>query len=121
MTKRMLRRRTSRLRGRLPTETERAVRSLCAGYHRRKYRTDGVMHPILRSRMTISPRRVNLLIDDALEESCEAGLRETIREDIAERRGVKYTRAVWIGESGYKERKAAAKRAIARRFGLPLE
>ena len=110
-----------RLKNRLPLETERAVRALCAGYHRRKYRTDGVSHPIGRTRLTLSPSEVNLLIDDALEESCEAGLRETIREDIAERRGAKYTAAVYIGECGYKARKAAAKRAIAKRFGLPTE
>ncbi len=111
--RRSLRRRSRRL----PLETERTVRALCAGYHRRKYRRDSYPHP---TRGTLSEEEINALIDDALEESCEAGLRSVLREDIAERRGVKYTRAVWIGESGYKERKAQAKRAIAKRFGLPL-
>ena len=111
------RHRSHRLKSRLPLETERAVRALCAGYHRRKHRRESFPHP---TRGTLSESEINALIDDALEESCEAGLRSTLREDIAERRGVKYTQAVWIGESGYKERKAEAKRAIARRFGLPL-
>ena len=105
------RRRSRRLKSRLPLETERAVRALCAGYHRRKHRTPQLPEE----------REINRLIDDALEESCEAGLCETMRQDIAERRGAKYTPAVFVGESGYKERKAEAKRAIARRFGLPLE
>ena len=111
------RRSSHRKRKRLPLETERAVRALCAGYHRRKYRRESFPHP---TRGTLSESEINAMIDDALEESCEAGLRSALREDIAERRGAKYTNAVWIGESGYKERKAEAKRAIARRFGLPL-
>ena len=106
-------RRKRRVSHRLPLSTERRVRALCAGYHRRKYRAEQLGDT--------SDGEINALIDDALEESCEAGLREVILSDIAERRGAKYTRAVFIGESGYKERKASAKRAIARRFGLRTE
>ncbi len=106
-----------RIKNRLPLETERAVRALCAGYHRRKYRQAAVETPS----GSVSAEEANARIDDALEETCEAGLRETIRSDIAERRGTKYTQAVYICEGGYKARKRAAKRAIARRFGLPLE
>ena len=102
------RKRSHRLRARLPLLTERTVRALCASYRRRRHRgayrgDDGER------------------IEDALAETCEVGLREAILSDIAERRGAKYTQAVWIGESGYKERKRAAKRAIAERFGLPTE
>jgi hypothetical protein len=107
-----------RLKHRLQLETERAVRALCAGYHRRKYRRESFPHP---TRGSLSEADINALIDDALAEACEQGLRDTIRSDIADRRGAKYTQAVYICESGYKERKRAAKCAIAKRFGLPLE
>ena len=115
---RQRRRSSRRLKNRLPLETERAVRALCAGYHRHKYRRCATVET---PNGVISAEQANLRIDDALEETCEAGLRETIRADIAERRGAKYTQAVYISESGYKARKRAAKRAIARRFGLPIE
>ena len=66
-------------------------------------------------------REINRKIDDALEESCEVGLRELILSDLADRRGSMYTQAYFIGEVAYKHRKQAAKHAIARRFGLALE
>ena len=107
-----------RIRNRLPLETERAVRSLCAGYHRLKYRRGATVEAAGRQ---ISAQELTDRIDDALAETCEAGLRETIRADIAERRGAKYTQAIYICEGGYKARKRAAKHAIAKRFGLPTE
>lgn len=108
------RKRSHRLRARLPLLTERTVRALCASYRRRRHRG------AYRCERELAPDDEER-IEDALAETCEVGLREAILSDIAERRGAKYTQAVWIGESGYKERKRAAKRAIAERFGLPTE
>lgn len=104
-----------RLGGRLPLATEREIRRLCMGYTRRERRIlDGRLPRELLAEM----KRTNELIDEALAETCEPELRETVRTDLAERRGTMYTQAYWIGETTYKHRKQAAKHAIARRFGL---
>ena len=104
-----------RLGGRLPLATEREIRALCAGYaHRRRRIEEGSLPPSILSEM----REKNALIDEALAETCEPGLRRHILSDLADRRGVTYTQAYFIGEVAYKRRKQAAKHAIARRFGL---
>ena len=102
--------------GRLPLKTEREIRQLCMGYrHRARRIEDGRLPTDILSDM----KRTNALIDDALEETCEPGLRPLILSDLADRRGTMYTQAYFIGEVAYKRRKQAAKHAIARRFGLP--
>ena len=107
-----------RLGGRLPLATEREIRALCAGYaHRAKRIREASLPESILSEM----KRKNELIDEALEETCEPGLRRHILSDLADRRGVTYTQAYFIGELAYKRRKQAAKHALARNFGLPTK
>ena len=101
--------------GRLPLEAEREIRRLCMGYaHRARRIGEGRLPPAILADM----RRTNELLDDALAEVAEPQLAALLLEDLADRRGVMYTQAYWIGETTYKRRKRAAKHAIAKRFSL---
>ncbi len=107
-----------RLGGRLPLTTEREIRELCAGYAHRARR---IKENSLPASILTEMQKKNALIDEALAETCEPGLRRHILSDLADRRGVTYTQAYFIGEVAYKRRKQAAKHAIARRFSLPTK
>lgn len=99
--------------GRLSLEDERLVTALCRGYTERARRLASLPED---DPAAAALREDNALIDDALDEICEPELRQPMREDLARRRGAKYTQVWWLSERTYKERKTAVKRAILRRI-----
>ncbi len=99
--------------GRLSLSLERRIRELCAAYPRNARH---IAERRLPSAMLERMRRENALVDDALAESCEEGLRMPMREDLALRRGSMFTQVFFLSESTYKRRKAAAKAAFAKRL-----
>ena len=58
-------------------------------------------------------RRLNALIDCALDESCDAGIRDAMRRDIAERRGDRRTALYFMDRRTYLRNKRKAKLALA--------
>lgn len=103
------------LHSRLPLAVERMISALCEDYDRRR---QALGEGMLDRGLLDEYRRLNDLIDDALEETCEPPLRPLMRSDLADRRGAFYTQAYWISEGTYKERKQMAKHAIAHRMHL---
>ena len=100
---------------RLPPGVEHMIFAICEDYPRRaRAIADGVGNPATLAEY----RRLNDLIDDALEESCEPDLREEMRRDLGLRRGAHYTQLWQISVGTYKIRKKMSKLAIARRLNL---
>lgn len=81
---------------RLPDLTEKEIRRLCSEYPKNKE-----------------------LIDDALEESLDAGVRKPMLQDLALGRGYAKSSIHFMSEVSYKREKQRAKICIAQRFGLP--
>lgn len=63
-------------------------------------------------------RTVNALIDYALQATCEEGVRETMRHDIAKRRGDRRTTLYYMDRRAYLRTKRRAKLAIAAVLGM---
>lgn len=99
--------------GRLPVALEHSIAALCEDYPRR---TRALLESAYPAETLTEYARLNAVVDDALEETCEEPIREQMRSDLARRRGAMYTQIFWISEKTYKGRKQAAKLAIARRM-----
>ena len=100
---------------RIPQGIEHLIAALCEDYPRRKHEIEvGTADPATLAEY----RRLNDLVDDALEESCEPEIREEMRRDLALRRGALYTQIWQFGEGTYKNRKRMCKLAIAKRLRL---
>ena len=100
---------------RLPTGIEHLISAICEDYPRRQREIEsGTGDP----RTLAEYRRLNALVDDALEECCEPAIREEMRQDLALRRGAHYTQIWQFGEGSYKMRKKMCKIAIAKRLRL---
>ena len=100
---------------RIPPGIEHLIAAICEDYPRRKHEIEcGERDPATLAEY----RRLNDLVDDALEESCEPAIREEMRRDIALRRGAHYTQIWQFAEGSYKIRKRMCKLAIARRLRL---
>ena len=82
---------------RLADSTEKEIRRLCLEYPKHKD-----------------------LIDDALLESLDAGVRKPMLEDLALGRGYAKSQIFFMSEVSYKQEKRRAKICIAKRFGLPI-
>ena len=100
---------------RIPQGIEHLIAAICEDYPRRKHEIEtGTGDP----ETLAEYRRLNDLVDDALEESCEPAIREEMRRDLALRRGAHYTQIWQMGEGTYKNRKRLCKLAIAKRLRL---
>ena len=100
---------------RIPPGIEHLISAICEDYPRRKQEIEnGTCSPATLAEY----RRLNALVDDALEESCEPGIRDEMRRDLALRRGAHYTQIWQLGEGSYKIRKRMCKLAIAKRLRL---
>ncbi len=100
---------------RIPSGIEHLIAAICEDYPRRKHEIEaGEGDPVTLAEY----RRLNDLVDDALEESCEPEIREEMRRDLALRRGAHYTQIWQMWEGTYKNRKRTCKLAIARRLRL---
>ncbi len=99
----------------LPLDVERTVADLCLGYRRREnLLLRGELLPATAAEFI----RINAAIDGALEDECEVAIRQTILEDLAERRGHRRSPLAIISVNTYKERKKRTKYNIARRLSL---
>ena len=99
----------------LPLSVNRVVVAICGDYDRRKReieknKIDGE---------TLSHyRQLNDLIDEAITEECEVGIRSTMREDIGNGVGHRRTQLYYISPGTYKTRKRNAKYRIAKKLNL---
>lgn len=73
---------------------------------------------VLTAPTAVNYRRINMLIDLALSLACDEGVRDTMRHDIAERRGDRRTTLYYLNRRAYLSQKRKAKLAIAAALGL---
>ena len=100
----------------LPLDVERTIADLCLGYKRRRNALLDVER--LCPATAAEFMRVNNAIDAALNEECEDGIRQTMLEDLAVRRGHRTSPLYAISPNTYKARKMRTKYNIARRLSL---
>ena len=99
----------------LPLSVNRVVVALCGDYDRRK-------REIEKNRIdkeTLSHyKELNDLIDEAINEECETGIRSTMRSDIGNGVGHRRTQLYYMAAGTYKTRKRNSKYRIAKKLNL---
>ncbi len=99
----------------LPLSVNRVVVAICGDYDRRKREIEKKKI----DEQTLSHyRRLNNLIDEAITEECEVGIRNTMREDIGNGVGHRRTQLYYISAGTYKTRKRNTKYRIAKKLNL---
>lgn len=99
----------------LPPAVAHAVSAICEDYDRRQAEIGrGRLSAATLSFYTI----LNDVIDKALAECCEEGIREVIRHDIGAGVGHRFTQLYFLSCNTYKDRKRKGKLAIAKALHL---
>ena len=99
----------------LPLQINRVVVALCGDYERRQREIEKQTA----DEKTIEHYRfLNQVIDSALEEECEEGIRKKLREDIGNGVGHRRTQLYYMAAGTYKTRKRNCKYRIAKKLNL---
>ena len=99
----------------LPLQINRVVVALCGDYERRQKEIEKKTA----DEKTIEQYRfLNEVIDSALEEECEEGIRKKLREDIGNGIGHRRTQLYYMAAGTYKTRKRNCKYRIAKKLNL---
>ena len=99
----------------LPLHINRVVVALCGDYERREKEIEKQTS----DEKTIEHYRyLNSVIDKALEEECEEGIRKKLREDIGNGVGHRRTQLYYMAVGTYKTRQRNCKYRIAKKLNL---
>ncbi len=99
----------------LPLSVNRVVVAICGDYDRRKREIEKKKI----DEATLSHyQHLNDLIDEAINEECEIGIRNTMRSDIGNGIGHRKTQLYYMAAGTYKTRKRNSKYRIAKKLNL---
>ncbi len=101
--------------GRIPKDVEKVITALCHDYPRRRRLLD---KNLVGGNVRKFFLHINGIIDKALEEECEEGIRESMLEDLAENRGYRKSPIYCISQDAYYDRKRRLRISIARKLNL---
>lgn len=99
----------------LPLSVNRVVVAICGDYDRRKREIEKNK---IDAETLLHYKQLNDAIDEAINEECEVGIRNTMRSDIGNGVGHRRTQLYYMAAGTYKTRKRNSKYKIAKKLNL---